>query len=153
MIDKKFFIFLIFLVSACGYTPIYKGLSDINFEINITQLKGDSTINNHIRNDLARYREREGSNKDLYTISINSEYEKSSISKNLSGDDTSYELRVVSKINITSEKFTDELIIVEKLNMANMSDDFEENEYEQTIKVNFANSIVRKLISRISQIQ
>ena len=35
--------------------------------------------------------------------------------------------------------------------MSNISDDFEEKEYEETIKDNFAKSISNKLISRISQ--
>jgi hypothetical protein len=37
--------------------------------------------------------------------------------------------------------------------MDNISDKFEENEYENTIKRNFGNSISRKIISKILQTQ
>ena len=88
---------------------------------------------------------------EIYKIDINSEYEKKSISKNLAGDDTSYELKVKTIVNINSINFNDKIIFTEKFNMSNISDDFEEKEYEQTIKDNFSKSISRKLISRISQ--
>ncbi len=147
----KFFIIFFLLLNACGYTPVYKGLNDNNFEIEITNLSGDRYINNRIKNDINRYKITKGSNKIIYKIDINSEYEKKSISKNLAGDDTSYELKVKTIVNINSINFNDKIIFTEKFNMSNISDDFEEKEYEQTIKDNFSKSISRKLISRISQ--
>ena len=147
----KFFIIFFLLLNACGYTPVYKGLNDNNFEIEITNLSGDRYINNRIKNDINRYKITNGSNKIIYKIDINSEYEKKSISKNLAGDDTSYELKVKTIVNINSINFNDKIIFTEKFNMSNISDDFEEKEYEETIKDNFAKSISNKLISRISQ--
>ena len=147
----KFVIIFFLLLNACGYTPIYKGLSDNNFEIEITNISGDRYINNRIKSYINRYKITEGSNKIIYNINIDSDYEKTSISKNLAGDDTSYELKVTTVVNLNSLNSNDKIIFTEKFNMNNISDDFEEKEYEQTIKDNFAKSISRKLISRISQ--
>ena len=139
------------ILNACGYTPIYKGLSDVNFEIEITNLSGDRYINNRIKSDINIYKVTGKTKKTIYKINIDSEYEKTSISKNLAGDDTSYELKVTTVVDINSENFNDQIIFTEKFNMNNISDDFEEKEYEETIKDNFAKSISNKLISRISQ--
>lgn len=155
-IKKKILILVFFLLSACGYTPLYKGFSDINFQIELINLTGDRIISNYIRNDLFRYLKKDGSKKILFKLNINTEYDKIGITKNTAGNDTSYELKAETTIYINSEAIEDEglkLIIVEKFNMNNMADNFKEKEYEQTIKINFANSIVNKIISRISQIQ
>jgi len=146
-------ILIILALCACGYTPIYKGMNDVNYEIEITNLKGDKLINNVIKFDLKRYEKSGKPNKELYKFDINTKYEKTTISKNLAGVNVNYELKVISTINISSTKLTDELIIVEKLNMDNINDEFKENEYENTIKRNFGNSISRKIISKILQTQ
>ena len=146
-------ILIILALCACGYTPIYKGMKDINYEIEITNLSGDNLINNVIKIDLKRFEKSDKSKKELYKMDINTKYEKTTISKNLAGANVNYELKVTSTINISSTKLTDELIIIEKLNMNNMNDKFKENEYENTIKRNFGNSISRKIISKILQTQ
>jgi hypothetical protein len=146
-------ILIILALCACGYTPIYKGMKDINYEIEITNLSGDNLINNVIKIDLKRFEKSGKSKKELYKMDINTKYEKTTISKNLAGANVNYELKVTSTINISSTKLTDELIIIEKLNMDNMNDKFKENEYENTIKRNFGNSISRKIISKILQTQ
>jgi len=146
-------ILIILALCACGYTPIYKGMKDINYEIEITNLSGDNLINNVIKIDLKRFEKSDKSKKELYKMDINTKYEKTTISKNLAGANVNYELKVTSTINISSTKLTDELIIIEKLNMDNMNDKFKENEYENTIKRNFGNSISRKIISKILQTQ
>ena len=154
MKKKKFLNILIILaLCSCGYTPIYKGMNDVNYEIEITNLNGDKLINNVIKFDLKRYEKSGKPNKELYKFDINTKYEKTTISKNLAGANVNYELKVISTINISSTKLTDELIIVEKLNMDNINDEFKENEYENTIKRNFGNSISRKIISKILQTQ
>ena len=152
MIKFKFILIFLFLLSACGYTPIYKGLSDVDFEIELINLSGDRYINNRIKNDISRYKNNNNSSKTLYKINIQSDYEKTSISKNLTGEDSTYELKVITIVDISSEKFNDKIVITEKFNMNKISDEFEEKEYEDTIKGNFANSISRKLITRISQL-
>ncbi len=150
---KKFLLIFLFLLTACGYSPVYKGISETNFEIQLQNLNGDNYINNGIKNNLLKYNKKENSNKILYKLSISTKYEKKSISKNLTGESTSYELKVTSSINVNSEKLNEKIIIVEKFNMNKIDDNFEEKEYENTIKNNFANSISRKVVAKISQSQ
>ena len=150
---KKILLIFLFYLTACGYSPLYKGTSESHFEIEIQNFNGDSYINNGIKNSLLKYNKKDNSNKILYKLNISTVYEKKSISKNLTGEDTSYELKVTSNININSELLNDEIIIIEKFNMTNIDDNFEEKEYENRIKNNFANSITRKLIKKISQKQ
>lgn len=147
----KFYIVFFLILNACGYTPIYKGLNEVDFQIEIANSSGDRYINNRIKNDINRYKVNGKTNKTIYKINIDSKYEKTSISKNLAGDDTSYELKVTTVVDINSVNFNDKIIFTEKFNMNNIGDDFEEKEYEETIKDNFAKSISNKLISRISQ--
>ena len=142
-----------FLFTACGYAPVYKGFSETSFEIELQNLNGDNYINNRIKNNLLKYNKKENSNKTLFKLNISTKYEKKSISKNLAGEDTSYELKVTSSVNIISSLLNDEIIIIEKFNMKNIDDDFEEKEYENSIKNNFANSISRKIATKISQTQ
>ena len=148
---KKFLLIFLFLFAACGYSPVYKGISESHFEIELQNLDGDNYINNGIKNNLLKYSKRANTNKILYRLNISTKYEKKSISKNLAGEDTSYELKVTSAIYINSESIKDEIIITEKFNMTNIDDDFEEREYENSIKNNFANSISRKIVTKISQ--
>ena len=150
---KKFLLIFLFLFSACGYSPVYKGFSESNFEIEIQNFSGDNFINNRIKNNLLKYIKKENSGKILFKINISTEYEKKSIAKNLAGESTSYELKVTSSVNINSSTINDKIIIIEKFNMTSISDDFEEKEYENTIKDNFANSISRKIVTTISQSQ
>ena len=150
---KKFLLIFLFLFSACGYSPVYKGFSESNFEIDIQNFSGDNFINNRIKNNLLKYIKKENSGKILFKINISTEYEKKSIAKNLAGESTSYELKVTSSVNINSSTINDKIIIIEKFNMTSISDDFEEKEYENTIKDNFANSISRKIVTTISQSQ
>jgi len=147
----KFYIVFFLILNACGYTPIYKGLNDVDFQVEIINSSGDRYINNRIKSDINRYKVTGKTKKTIFKINIDSKYEKTSISKNLAGDDTSYELKVTTVVDINSVNFDDIIIFTEKFNMNNISDDFEEKEYEETIKDNFAKSISNKLISRISQ--
>ena len=150
---KKFILIFLFLFSACGYSPVYKGILQSNFEIDIQNFSGDSYINNGIKNSLLKYSQKENSGKILFKLDISTEYEKKSISKNLAGESISYELKVTSSVSINSDTINDKIIIIEKFNMTSIDDDFEEKEYENTIKNNFANSISRKIVTTISQSQ
>ena len=46
-------IFLFFI--SCGYSPIYKDLSDINFSINLNKVSGNRTLNNLFKSNLNNY--------------------------------------------------------------------------------------------------
>ena len=46
-------IFLLFI--SCGYSPLYKDLSNINFSITLNEVNGNRSINNLIKTKLNTY--------------------------------------------------------------------------------------------------
>ena len=150
MLKNRIIVIVFFFITACsGYVPLYKDLEKTNFELEIINFNGDNYINNNIKNNLRKYSKTGNTNKVIYKLTINTEYEKKGISKNQSGNTTDYELKTITTVNITSQNLNKETIITEKFNMKSMSDNFEEAKYEKTVNNNFANSIARKIISII----
>ena len=93
---------LIFLCS-CGYSSIYKNQKSQDLQINIIKMTGDNEINNLIKNELKLYSSSDS--KQKYDISINSIYQKDTISKNSSGVAIDYRILVntIIKINLNNE--------------------------------------------------
>jgi len=144
MIKKIFAFFLILTISHCGFTPIYNNTNTINYSINITKITGDRLINNLISNEIKR---NSNSNFDkIFNIEIDTNYSKSIISKNAKGAISDYELNVKTNFVIKNNNNNIEVIsLEEKQIIKNISDLFEQKNYENTIKKNFATSMVRKL--------
>ena len=130
--------FLLFIYS-CGYTSVYKDIKDINFQINIIEMTGDNEFNNLIKNEFRMYNNSNSKNK--YDISINTNYQKTILSKNSAGTAIDYEL---SADTIISINFNDKIKILnfkENINIKNKSNSFNQSVYERNVKKNFASSI------------
>ena len=139
-------LFLIFL-NSCGYTPVYKNQKSQDFQINIFEMTGDNEINNLIKNDLKFYSNR-NSNIE-YNISINSNYQKVIVSKNSAGVATDYKLIAETVISFDKEGKNNILNFNENINIKSNSNSYEQNNYEKSIKKNFASSISNKFIIKI----
>jgi len=74
-----FFLIIIFL-NNCGYTPKYALNKNINFSIELIELKGDRDFNNSLKSKLTRYEKKDNSKKN-YEIKLTSEYKKQIKSK------------------------------------------------------------------------
>jgi hypothetical protein len=48
------FLIIIFL-NNCGYTPRYALNKNVNFSINLIEIKGDREFNNSLKSKIARY--------------------------------------------------------------------------------------------------
>ena len=136
---------LIFVLTHCGYTPIYLQNTDVNFSIEQVKYTGDREINNFFKTKLNQYKNEKIDNK-IY-IEVNSIYEKIILSKDGTGAVTNYQLEaqvifLIKPLNRVIE-ITDQKI------MKSMDDQFEEAKYERTIKQGFASSITNKLISKL----
>jgi len=142
-------ILLLFLLNSCGYTSIYKNQKSQDLQINIIETTGDKEINNLIKNELKFYSNKESNIK--YNISINSKYQKIIISKNSVGEVTDYNLLVNTIISFNKEGENNTLKFNENINMKRNSNSFEQNDYEKSIKKNFASSITDKFIIKILQ--
>lgn len=149
MFNKLLSIIVLILFTGCGYSPIYKNLKDFDFKISIIHLDGDDELNRLINTSLKRYTLL--NTEKNYNIRIDTEYTKSIIAKNTSGDASEFQLLADAKIQIEGKSFKEIILISEKFNMKALSDKIEENEYEKNIKINLANMISRKLILKINQ--
>ena len=146
MIKKKIILIsLIFLLTSCGFSPIYVKNTNANFSIENVNYQGDRELNNFLKTNLNQYKN-EKSNRKIF-IEAKSEYEKIILTKNSSGDVTNYKLlaRVTFLIKSNNEKIN----ISEEKIISSMDDKFEEARKERSIKQNFASSISNKLISEL----
>lgn len=149
---KKIIIIYLFslLLQSCGYVPMYANNQKLDFYIEeIIFDDGDKDLSLYIKNYLNAYYKTNGNNK--YKINTLIEYTKKSASNSLTGDTVEYDLLTQVKFIITSEEFKEELIITERFKMKNFSDEFEELQYEKTIKQNMARLITSKLLTQMSR--
>ena len=141
---KKNLIPILFLiVASCGFTPIYNTSEKVDYNINLIEAKGDGVINNKIISEISRLTDK--NSKKIYNIKLTTKYSKSIISKDAKGSATNYEISVDSNFNIEYENNVKEININEKQNIKKIADIFEQRNYENTLKNNFAISIVNKL--------
>ena len=146
MIKKKLVIIsLIFVLTSCGFTPIYLKNNNVNFSIEQVSYTGDRELNNFLKTNLNQYKNKDVDNK-IY-IEAKSEYNKIVLSKDGTGEVTNYEL--VAEVIFLIKSSNKKIKISEKKIMASMTDKFEETKYERSIKQSFASSITYKLISEL----
>ena len=146
---KIFLIILIFFISGCGYSSIYKNQSQ-NFQINIETMDGDNEFNNFIKNELKLYSNL--SSQKIYLININSNYKKIDIAKDSSGVTSNYKLSILTNINVKLKDVIKNFQFKETINIKKNTNSFEQNNYERIIKRNFASLIREKLIIELLNI-
>ena len=141
---KVFIFFTIILLQSCGFSPIYENKNKSDLNIIVNEYNGDKYLNNLIKNEINEISNNNSKNK--FNIIINTNYEKLIISRDSKGSPDEYQLKVNSNVKI--KKRNKEIVsinIEEKQNLKNTSDLFEQKNYENVIKKNMANSIVRKI--------
>jgi len=151
---KKFksinLIIIFLLLTSCGYSPLYKDLSNVNFSITLNEIKGNRTINNLFKSKLNTYNS--NSAEKNYDIDINTKYTKNIIAKDTTGAATEYKLTIDASFKISSDDYEREFLFKESFNMKSISDKLEEQDYEENIKSNLVNVISRKLVLQLSLI-
>ena len=143
-------IILILFLYSCGYSSIYKNQTSQNFKINIIEKKGNSEMNNLIKNEIKLYSVKNTTN--IYNLKIDTDYKKEILTKDSAGIITDYKLSVTSIFRVDLKGVTKVIELKETINIKNQSDSFEQNTYEKNIKRSFASSIREKLISEILKI-
>ena len=136
---------LIFFLTNCGFTPIYLKNTNVNFSIEQINYTGDRELNNFLKINLGKYKDKKTDNK--INIEANSTYQKIILSKDSTGEITSYQLE--AEVIFLIKPLNKKIKITEKHIMNSMSDKIEEARYERTIKQNFASSISNKLSSEL----
>ena len=149
---KSIYIIAIFLLFiSCGYSPLYKDLTNVNFSISLNEINGNRTINNLIISKLNTYKS--NVTGKVYDIDINSKYTKDIIAKDTTGAATEYKLTVSASFKVGSSDYEQEFLFKESFNMKSITDKLEEQDYEETIKSNLVNTITRKLILQLSLVR
>ena len=146
-IRKLIPIFLIILfLSNCGYTPRYALNKNVNFSINLIEIKGDREFNNSLRSKIARYGKKDV-NKKVYDLNLTTRYDKNIKSKDAAGLAQEYELVITVDAIVKSELIDQKkLVFRETFNMKKLEDSFEEKNYEKIIKENLSDTILDRII-------
>ena len=146
-IRKLIPIFLIILfLSNCGYTPRYALNKNVNFSINLIEIKGDREFNNSLRSKIARYGKKDV-NKKVYDLNLTTRYDKNIKSKDAAGLAQEYELVITVDVIVKSELIDQKkLVFRETFNMKKLEDSFEEKNYEKIIKENLSDTILDSII-------
>jgi len=137
-----FILFVILFITHCGFSPVYKS-NTLNYQINISKIKGDKTINSKIKSEIERISDK--NIQKIFNIEIDTKYEKIIAAKNSKGSITDYLLIATATFIISNNEKTEIIVFQEKQNVKNNSDFVEQRNYENTIKKNFASSFVKKL--------
>lgn len=153
MFKKVFsFIAVLFLLTSCGYTPMFSNLEKNNIFIEIQNVEGDRTINNLIKKRLLQYQKNINAEKK-YKIEILSDYNKLIITKDAAGVITNYRLTVDVSFEINYNDSLKTIIFKEKFDIKKGDSLFEEQNYENLIKQDIANLIVQKFIFQLLSIK
>ena len=153
MFKKVFsFITVLFLLTSCGYTPMFSNLEKNNIFIEIQNVEGDRTINNLIKKRLLQYQKNFNAEKK-YKIEILSDYNKLIITKDAAGVITNYRLTADVSFKINYNDSLKTIIFKEKFDIKKGESLFEEQNYENLIKQDIANLIVQKFIFQLLSIK
>lgn len=149
---KKLFLcsFIFLLLISCGYQPIYSSSKKINFMIYDFKVNGETTTKNFFKENLKKYSNDKQELK--YFLDIKSSYDKIELTKNAAGKIIDYKLILKVNVKIKSNQMNKQFNITEDFIIKNDTDDFEENRYEETIKLELASKILNKLILQISNL-
>jgi hypothetical protein len=153
MIKRLIFcISISFFLLSCGFTPIYQSKNSPGIKIEKISFEGDKLINNYLNLYLKRFTKKV-SDKN-FIINVNTKYVKKVLSKDLTGKAVDYELNTNINFDITlNGNFIKTIRLSEKFIMQKNDDKYEGQNYENSIKQNFANSIYEKLIIQLTNLK
>ncbi len=139
--------FIIIILSNCGYTPRYALNKNVNFTIDLVEISGDREFNNFLKSKLIRYKDTKEINKKSYKLNLTTTFTKNIKSKDGAGLAKDYELSINVETLIKSEGMeTKKLRFEEKFVMKKIDDALDERNYEKSIKENFSDIILERII-------
>ncbi len=143
------FIFIVFSLVNCGYSPMYSDNTNKNFEIYNLELEGNNEVNNIIKNKLEKYNNNNSEKK--YIVKIKTYYKKISATKNSTGRTTHFKLVVdlslsYKRFNLDEDKQEKEISFSESLIIKKNQNNFEQNDYEKIVIKNMSELLINKVI-------
>ena len=145
---KIILLIIIFSLSSCGYSSVYKKTNIDEIKISIQSMEGDKDLNNLLRTKLKKYSS--NNSKNNYILNINSNFIKSVTSKDKTGRATNVQLVARVEFNVSFSEKEKNFIYEENINIENSSDAYEQRNYENSIKNTFTNTIINKLILQLN---
>lgn len=138
-------IILISLSSCSGYKPILTS-KDINFNILDIKVNENDRISNNIKKKLKIYSDKE-QKENTISLEINSVKQVYAIAKDSKGDDSVYEMKVITNIEIINLDADNKKVkFEEKFSFNNQSNKFELEQYKKDIQNDLIDKIIEKLI-------
>ncbi len=140
---KKIFILLVFLITSCGYQPIYitKNTKDYTFQ-KIT-LVGNNKINKSIVSAMNFKENNTNDNELILTSSINI----SETSKNSKGQVASYRTTITINFKIiNNQNVIKNKDFIKNFSYNNMENKFKLVEYQKDVQKSLTSKIVEELI-------
>jgi outer membrane lipopolysaccharide assembly protein LptE/RlpB len=154
MKKKISILFLLLILSSCGYEAKYssKNIKSYNFSISEINFIGDRVLNIKIREKLNIYTQ--SVKERIFILEITSKSEKITIAKDSAGDPTDFKNVIQVSVSVfMDDELIDDFSVSENFSYKNDSDKFELESYEREIKNNLAELAAEKLIIKISGIQ
>jgi len=140
------FITIFALLTSCEYQPIYNNSNLKNIKFEFIEQKGDQQINRLIVNNLKR---NQAKNVETYKIKIESKFNKIILAKDKFGSPTDYKLLVTSNFIIDNNEQKLSLELSEEFIYKNLQENYDQRNYENSIKKNLAEQISEKLRTKL----
>ena len=146
---KRIFILFIFLVTSCGYQPIYINNDLENLIFYKITLKGDNNINRKIINAVS-FKEN-SLNDELNELAISSSFNIFETSKNSKGQIETYRSIITIEIKIIKDNETIKRKVFSNETSYNKKENkFELTQYQSNIKNNLINKTIEDIILFLS---
>ena len=144
-------IILFFLLSGCGYNPIFSEGS--KFSLTSINLEGDKTINRVIYGKLYSFSENKNAGKK-YKLRVKSISSKKIASKDTKGNLDKFNLNVIVTLQLEDiNKNVIEKSFSKNITYNNMANKFDLSKYERSAKNNFAEKISEEIIIFIQSLE
>ena len=129
---KIIFILQFILLTSCGYKAI-NNKYDYKFKIIDYELIGNSIINKKLEKNILRFSENNNATR-FFKIEIFSKLDKNTTSKDSSGNDSSYEIKILVDLNIKENNvLLDKTKIQKQVNYKTLVSKFELKQYENLL--------------------
>ena len=146
---KKVLIIFIFLLTQCGYQPIYINKNLANLEFYKITLEGDTDINRKINGSLSLNENK--LNTALNSLLINSKFEIKETSKNSKGQIESYKSQITLNLIISNkERIIDSKSFLKEAYYNVKDNKYDLVQYQNDIKNNLINDIIEDIISHMN---
>lgn len=142
---RKIFFIMLLLLSSCGFEPIYTNKNILNLEFKKISLSGENNINEMIIRNLNLKLNQE--NESLNEIKINSVYNVNETLKSSQGIAETLNSSITVNLSIFDNKdLLTNKTFSKNFSYNNKNNKFELVSYQNEIKLNLINEIVKEII-------